>query len=549
MIPIDFQPSTEDEHRKCLLDAGWCINNHFTITDEGGSRVKFKQKPVQRRVFLEQHGCDVYLKSRQHGLTTEKTMEMLEECQRVPDLICGIIAHTKMAAQEIFATRIRSVYEKQPQWVRDNNPAIELDKTHIKFTNGSSIHVAVSFQSATIHRLHISEYGPLCAKFPARAAQLKGDTLPAVHPQKGGRISVESTAEGPAGDFYELCIKARADTIKSELTGIPLNVKQYRFHFFAWFEDEKNSIDPKGFDIPQKMREYFAELKNVHKIDLTEGQKTWYYFTKDGANGLGKKMKQQHPSTIDEAFEQAVDGAVYPEEMLDMHDSGYIGNFPYVKRHPVFTFWDLGISKGNATCVIFVQFIKDEIRIIDYYECEGRGMTFHAAQVLAKPYTWPINDDFCFLPHDAANRDKITAVPLLDSAEELGLRVHQVIRPQNKDKDGIEAVRGIFPNLRINLMAPEDDHQLGDPYHGTDRLIKALSYYRYSWDEDKKIWSKTPIHDWASNPADALQTLALGYKYCPIGGDYLGDDEAVAAYISQREGIDDVEVIDPMDFV
>ncbi|HCX87809.1 MAG TPA: hypothetical protein DG761_07275 [Gammaproteobacteria bacterium] len=305
---------------------------------------------------------------------------------------------------------------------------------------------------------------------------------------------------------------------------------QWKFHFFSWQSDPANVLEAGGVAQSARMSTYFKELQTKHGIKLTETQKPWYCVKKEGAGGLKRKMKQHYPSTPDEAFEQSVEGAVYTEEMIDAYDQGRIGMFPWIRSQPVFTFWDLGISKGNACCVVFVQFIREQIRIIDYYECENRGMVYHVPQVLAKPYSWQPNDPFAFMPHDVIKRDPVTAVPMMDSCTSLGLRIHKIPAPLNKDADGIEAVRKIFDRICINLMPTDDCNQVAGQYDGTDRLIKGLSWYRYEWDEDKKIWSKVPIHDWASNPADALQTLGLAVEYHAIGGEYRGDDYIMSAH-------------------
>jgi len=529
-IPIYMIPKTQAEHKACRRSADWRINNLYSVVDKAGCKIKFRQNPIQRRAYIEAHGQDVYLKSRRHGITTGKCIEIFDQAFHNADQSCGIIAHTQAAAWAIFAKKIRMPYESLPEFIRKDNPAVELSQSHIKFQNGSVIRVAVSFQSDTLQRLHVSELGPLCAKFPLRAAVLFSDTFPAVHPEEGGMISVESTAEGGAGPFYDICQQARADTKKAELTGIPLTILQWKFHFFSWQADPTNIAESTGIEKQEKTVVYFNELRTKHDVDLAPEQKAWYGIKKDGAGGLKRRMKQHYPSTPDEAFEQSVDGAVYTEEMIDAYDQGRIGCFPWVRAEPVYTFWDLGISKGNACCVGFVQFIRDQIRIIDYYECENRGMTYHVPQVLGRPYSWQPNEPFAYVPHDIMKRDPVTAVPMYDSCISLGLRVHKIPAPRNKDADGIESVRKMFDRICINQMSTEDCNNIHGQYDGTDRLIKALSWYRYEWDDDKKIWSRTPTHDWASNAADMLQTLGLAVAYHAIGGKYRGSDYIVAGY-------------------
>ncbi|MDA6552020.1 hypothetical protein OSK79_21975 [Escherichia coli] len=64
------------------------------------------------------------------------------------------------------------------------------------------IQVATSFRSGTVQRLHISEHGKICAKYPAKAKELRTGTLNAVSDEC--IIFDESTAEGVGGDFYEM---------------------------------------------------------------------------------------------------------------------------------------------------------------------------------------------------------------------------------------------------------------------------------------------------------------------------------------------------------
>ena len=548
VIDIDHVPRGAGELADCLLDRMWRLNNLYRIIDEHGRRVVFKLKPPQLQFLHDKHGLDVVLKARQLGFTTLIDMCQLDDCIFIPNLRCGIIAQTMIDAQSIFADKIMYPYNELCRQFPRLVPAAEKkDACQLKLANNSSIRVGISFRSATIHRLHPSEMGKICAKWPARALELKTGTIPAVHPQEGGEITVESTAEGPGGDFYDLVQAARISTDTAARTGRPLGVKEYRLHFFPWYQDRKNSINPEYVVISVKLIDYFDELKKLHGIDLSPGQMAWYESTRNGANGLGQKMKQEHPSTIDEPFERSVDGAVYAQELLDMRDEGRIGRYPWVKDCPVFTFWDLGVSKGNANCIIYAQFVREQIRVIDYYECENRGMTYHAAQVLKKPYVWHPNEPFCYMPHDVVNRSKEEAIPLLDTAESLHLRVAKVERPLNKDLDGIEAVRSIFPRIVINEFKIAPENEVAGQHDDTDRLIKGLGWYRYIRDEERDIWSKVPVHDWASNCADSLQSLALALKYNKIGGTYKGDNRFAGDYHTfgnhRDQGVQDVDLM------
>ena len=79
----------------------------------------------------------------------------------------------------------------------------------------------------------------MCAKYPQKALEFKSGTLPALH--EGSYFFDESTAEGGAGDFYDACIQSQADTAQAEAADRDLNKMQAKFHFFAWFDDQKNT--------------------------------------------------------------------------------------------------------------------------------------------------------------------------------------------------------------------------------------------------------------------------------------------------------------------
>lgn len=508
------------------------MNNLWTIVDKSGIKRPYRRRAVQTDYAISRHGLDVILKSRQHGFSTETDIDMLDDAVFTPDLQCGIIAHTKIAAQEIFHTKVKLPYMELPEEIRRRIPAEKCDAGHLRLANGSSIRVAVSFQSATTHRLHVSELGRICSKYPKRAQDIKEGTMPSVHPQLGGRATIESTAEGGAGDFYDLCIRARADTIQAEREGRELNPLQYKFHFYAWYQDPENVASPIGVKISDELRRYFEELAQKGIVTTTE-QQAWYVFTKDG---LGKLMKRQHPSTVEEAFESSVEGAVYAEEMDKARNEGRIGFYPWEQRAPVNTFWDLGYS--DATAIIFAQFIQGEIRIIDYYEMVGRGAPYHVEQLLRKPYAYGKP----YGPHDIMNHEQGTGIVLKDTYDQLfGVRMpnfEMVPAPTTKAL-GIHEVRDIFDKLCIHQKGVENGEQQGGK-DGKRGLLRALSYYRFEWDDVKNDLSKVPYRDWASHPCDALQTLALSYRYHKIGDHILGYPKSIPEWSPQQTVEDDM---------
>jgi hypothetical protein len=77
----------------------------------------------------------------------------------------------------------------------------------------------------------------------------------------------------------------------------------------------------------------------------------------------------------------------------------------------------------------------------------------------------------------------------------LGLNQVDVI-PRTKDVYAdIQAVRSILPICRFNMKS-----KLG---------YDALKAYRREFDEDRKCFKDTPLHDWTSHGADAFRMIPI----------------------------------------
>lgn len=478
----------------------WRLNHLYRVIDiETGGNIPFVMNIEQERLFKMMHTFNVILKSRQHGFTTFICLIMLDACLFNSNIRAGVVAHEQKKAQEIFADKIKWVYQQLPEFITDLIKAEKLDGGELRLSNNSAIRVSTSMRSGTLHYLLISEHGKLCAKYPKRALELKTGTLPTVH--EGGVIWDESTAEGPAGDFHDMSILSQGATAEADKAGRQLGPLEWRFHFFPWFKHPQNQTNHEGVKISDELKRYFADLEKKG-INTSREQQAWYALTKDGPTGLGRYMKREHPSTPEEAFEQSVEGAIWAEEMQLCYAEGRVGFYPHIQNMPVCTFWDLGYR--NATSIIFVQFVGEQIRFIDHHNERGRGAAYHAGIVKDKPYTY----DRHFFPHDIMNHEKGSGIILGDVYSSLGIKYNKIARPQLKE-DGLESVRNIFPQFVFH--APK-----------TNDLRKSLAYYRYAWDDEFCRFSKDPVEDGCTDDADAVQTLGMKYRMDTVGGHRAG---------------------------
>jgi hypothetical protein len=148
--------------------------------------------------------------------------------------------------------------------------------------------------------------------------------------EAGQFIVIESTAEGQEGAFYRMCQEAR--TLAA--SGKPLSSLDYRFHFFPWWRNPAYALDDAAVTIGDEYRRYFDRLQ-AEGIHLSEAQKAWYVKKERTMEG---DMRREYPSTPDEAFEQALEGAYFFVQLASAAKLGRIGAYPVDPRYLVNTF-------------------------------------------------------------------------------------------------------------------------------------------------------------------------------------------------------------------
>lgn len=474
--------------REYMHSKWWRLNNLYWIVNEHGIPVKFRCNASQQWLWDHSWYLNVLLKARQFGGTTFIDLCFLDDCLFTQHLEAGIIAHNKDDASRIFRRKIQYPYRNLPRAIKDMAPLTTDSRTELAFGNGSTVYVGVSMRSATVQRLHISEFGKICANYPHKAEEIITGSLNAIH--GGEMVWIESTAEGAYGEFYEMCKRAR----DAANEGKKLTKLDFKFLFVPWFNDPKNALSPEDAAevvIPQEMEHYFEKVQAEMGVTLTHEQKAWYCVKEETQ---GDKMFREFPSTPDEPFQVAIMGAYYEREMTRMRKQGRITIVPLDPRVPVNTFWDLGRNDENS--IIFHQRVGLQHRLIDYYASSGESIGHYVQVLQEKGYVYGTH----YFPHDM----NVTDYSREDNKSRVA--VFQGLMPGQKTRvvergnlnDGIDDVR------RFLSMTLIDEQNCAE-------LIKALDHYRREWDEKLASFHDRPLHDWASHPADALRTGARGY--------------------------------------
>lgn len=490
-------PTTEAELVLCLADPFWrvCSGQLYKIMIKGldendQSVVPFIPNQAQQRLLHNLHHRNIILKARQLGFTTLVAILWLDHALFNPDQRVGIIAQDREAAEAIFRDKVKLAYDRLPDQIREAMPLGRDSASELLFAhNNSSIRVATSMRSGTIHRLHVSEFGKICAKFPDKAIEVVTGSLPAV-PLDGIAI-IESTAEGQEGEFYKMTQRAKAQ----QEQGKDLSPRDYRFHFFPWHQEPAYSIDDGDVVMTAKDAEYFIKLEAEAGIELTDGQKRWYVATRDSDfSGDPEKMWQEYPSTAKEAFQVSTEGSYYAVQMALARKEGRITTVPYTMGVPVDTFWDIGLN--DETSIWFHQKVGLRHCFIRYYENSGEAPAHYVAEMQKTGYVWGRH----YLPHDGGARriQANSTKSYADLLADLKLQNIEIVDRVQAVTTGIQQVRNVFGNCWFDEA-------------GCDQGLKGLQGYRKEWNKRLGVWSDFPRHDKASNPADAFRQFAQGY--------------------------------------
>jgi len=192
-------------------------------------------------------------------------------------------------------------------------------------------------------------------------------------------------------------------------------------------------------------------------------------------------------------LKQFADGAIFGTQLRKARDDNRICRIPIESGVPVSTFWDLG--RNDETAIWFMQRVGLENRFIDYYSHSLVDLDHYAKILQQKGYVY----DTHYLPHDVevvnlgtGNRSRRQIL------ESLGVKpIETVARTQNK-MESIELTRQKFSGCWFD----EERCEKG---------LDALANYQFAYDEKGETFRQSPLHNWASNGADAF--LQFGQSF------------------------------------
>ena len=199
------------------------------------------------------------------------------------------------------------------------------------------------------------------------------------------------------------------------------------------------------------------------------------------------------------SFDAYNKGSVFGKQIKLAWSEKRIKHVPITPGVPVSTFWDIGVSKGSANknTIWFAQLVDGQAHVVHYYENDDQGLPHYLAYL----NNWAKDHDVTYglhwAPHDIQVREWTSKKKRIDTAKDAGIIFKQV--PNIPKADGLEAAKAFITRCSFD----EEQTKVG---------LACLTDYSYKWDDDLKIFSREPVHNWAAGGSDSFRMMAVAWK-------------------------------------
>lgn len=253
------------------------------------------------------------------------------------------------------------------------------------------------------------------------------------------------------------------------------------------------------FDMAKANPKWFAEVLSIHDtgaLSLDQIEESLDEYIALYGEDIGRAQFEQEYEC---SFNAAILGAFYAREMVAVRKEGRIDpELEAIEGRPVHRAWDIGVK--DDTSIWWFQVVGAQVFILDCYSASGVGLDHYADVVhkRAEEYGWKSGVDF--VPHDAKIKEWGSGRTRVETMREFGLNPQLCINASKMD--GINAARQTLARCVFHDRCEEQG-------------ISALEQYRREWDDDKKAFKASEIHDWSSHLADAFRYLSLSWRVIP----------------------------------
>lgn len=474
----------------------WRLMNLYRIINRESNSIPFRLNSVQEHVLSNLHNRNLILKARQLGMSTFAVLYLLDEVIFHGNIHAGIVSYSLEHAQHIFKRIIGHAIDTLPKEMFYSLGINQRSAREVTFSNGSSLRVDTTLRGGSYPLVLVSEFGKTCARNPQKAEEVITGTLQAV--PTNGRVIIESTGEGNEGFFAEMVMDAarRGNDNISEL--------EYKLFFYNWLEEPSYHIS-KTVDYDCALTDYFDRVEKEIGKPIMPSQRKWYAVQ---SKLLGDKVKQEFPTTVSEAFLTSSDAHYFAEAINRAYnDNRCLFTNIYDGLLPLYVAMDIGIN--DLTVMAFFQIAHGEVRIIDYYEDNGKGVDFYAKFLLQdKKYLY----NTIFLPHDSTKRDPLDTTNTYE-------------RDFRRLFSGTSTQFRVLPRMDKQLSISHAKIMIDRCVFNISKVkpfLDKCSKYRKKWNEAQGRYVEEPYHNDASNYADCLQYVSQAVAHLESAGSLKG---------------------------
>lgn len=233
-------------------DKAWRLEHVYKIVDKHSRLRTMTMNVVQKVVAACTNPRQMILKARQMGVSTHGLLDIYDDVVTTPNLTAVILAHEQDGIEKLFRIPKRA-YDHTPLPLKPKIDRGGGSKYEMYFpVLNSRIYCDLEVRGDTIPRLHISEMAFIKDQDRVKA------TLQAV-PMEGGRVRIESTANGVGGLFYDMWHDPD---------------QPYAKLFFPWylFPEYQIATDRLVPAMTTEEREFMKKARKLFGVDITPAQ-------------------------------------------------------------------------------------------------------------------------------------------------------------------------------------------------------------------------------------------------------------------------------------
>ena len=249
------------------------------------------------------------------------------------------------------------------------------------------------------------------------------------------------------------------------------------------------------FQYASQSPEWFCELLTARDTGALTDE-TLAETMKEYCSLFGKDQGQaMYDQELLCSWNASVLGAYFAGECDQVRREERIMEVEADENTPVNRVWDLGVR--DDTSIFWWQQQGGQIIVLDHYAASGAGVEHFAEEIekRKKKYGW--HDGVDWVPHDAKVKEFGTGKTRVETMKALGLNPQLV--PWATFQDGINAARRTLPLCVFHPRTEETG-------------FAALEQYRREWDDEKKAFRQSDVHDWTAHPAAAFRYLSLAWR-------------------------------------